>query len=84
MVFRSPRDLLASHGFVFQSNDGSNRMIISTNTGNVGIGTLTPKSKLHVVGLPIYANNAAAITGGLTAGAFYRTNADPAPVCVVY
>jgi len=39
----------------------------------VGIGTTDPKSKLHVTGLPEYANNAAAITGGLTAGAFYRT-----------
>lgn len=34
-------------------------------------------------GLPIYANNAAAITGGLTAGEFYRTGADPDLVCVV-
>jgi hypothetical protein len=34
--------------------------------------------------LPVYANNAAAITGGLAAGAFYRTGADPDPVCVVH
>ncbi len=52
--------------------------------GQVGIGTVTPGSKLAVVGLPIYANNAAAITGGLAAGDFYRTNADPDPVCVVH
>lgn len=55
-----------------------------TNAGNVGIGTVTPTSKLQVVGLPIYANNAAAILGGLTAGAFYRTGGDPDPVCVVH
>lgn len=54
-----------------------------TNTG-LGIGTTTPKSKLHVTSLPVFANNAAAITGGLTAGAFYRTGADPDPVCVVH
>ena len=31
-----------------------------------------------------YANNAAAVAGGLTAGAFYRTGADPDVVCVVH
>ncbi|MGN7612464.1 hypothetical protein ACQZV8_10310 [Magnetococcales bacterium HHB-1] len=41
--------------------------------GNVGIGTADPKAKLHVVGLEEYADNAAAITAGLTVGAFYRT-----------
>lgn len=39
---------------------------------NVGIGTTTPTSKLQVVGLPVHAHNAAAITAGLTAGAFYH------------
>ncbi len=34
--------------------------------------------------LPVYANNAAAITGGLVAGQFYRTNGDPDTVCVVH
>jgi len=52
--------------------------------GNVGIGTTSPTSKLHVVGLPVYANNAAAIAGGLTAGALYRTGSDPDQVCVVH
>ncbi|MFH1428403.1 MAG: hypothetical protein ABIH39_01545, partial [Candidatus Margulisiibacteriota bacterium] len=41
--------------------------------GYVGIGTTAPKASLHVTGLAEYADNAAAIAGGLTAGAFYRT-----------
>ena len=65
------------------NNPVTPEFIIKT-TGAVGIGTATPSSKLHVVGLPAYANNAAAVTGGLTAGAFYRTNGDPDLVCVVH
>ena len=50
--------------------DGTRSMTI---TGDVGIGTTSPTSKLQVVGLPEYAGNAAAIAAGLTTGAFYRT-----------
>jgi hypothetical protein len=59
-------------------------LAITKTTGSVGIGTASPTSKLQVVGLPVYATNAAAITGGLTAGAFYRTGADPDHICVVH
>lgn len=44
-----------------------------TPSGNVGIGTTAPTSKLHVVGLPAYADNTTALAGGLTVGAFYHT-----------
>lgn len=37
-----------------------------------------------ITSLPIYADNAAAILGGLTVGDLYRTGADPDPVCVVH
>lgn len=39
---------------------------------------------IGVFALPIYANNAAAIAGGLSAGHLYRTGADPDVVCVVH
>jgi len=42
-------------------------------SGDVGIGTDTPTATLQVVGLVEYADNAAALLAGLTAGAFYRT-----------
>lgn len=50
------------------------RMTIKAN-GNIGINQTAPTSKLHVSGLLTYASNAAAITGGLTAGAFYTDGA---------
>jgi hypothetical protein len=57
---------------------------LAVSAGKIGIGTVGPTSPLQVIGLPVYANNAAAVSGGLTAGAFYRTNANPDPVCVVH
>lgn len=56
----------------FYSNS-SNTSIMTFNGNNVGINKLTPLSKLSVVGLPEYSNNAAAVAGGLTAGDFYYT-----------
>ena len=51
---------------------------------NVGIGTLSPTEKLQVngtikatdinfTGLPVYSNEAAAVSGGLSSGDCYRT-----------
>jgi len=60
-------------GFSTFYTNGLERLRI-TSAGNIGIGTGTPTSKLQVVGLPVYADNAAATSGGLTAGAFYRTS----------
>lgn len=52
----------------------SAKMTIATN-GYVGIGTTTPTSPLAVVGLPTFADNAAALAGPpvLKAGDLYRT-----------
>jgi hypothetical protein len=57
----------------FRIND-SEKMRID-HLGNVGVNTTssTITSKLQVVGLPGYADNAAALSGGLTLGAFYHT-----------
>ena len=41
--------------------------------GNVGVGVASPTSKLQVVGIQLFADNASATAGGLTVGAFYRT-----------
>ena len=64
-----PYGRFAINGGIPFRND---RLVITTQ-GRVGIGTTDPQSPLQVVGLPEYADNAAAVAGGLTAGAFYRT-----------
>ena len=39
---------------------------------------------LSITNLPVYANNAAAIAGGLPVGVCYRTNGNPDTICVVH
>jgi hypothetical protein len=39
---------------------------------------------LRATMLPTYANNAAAVAGGLAVGEFYRTGGDPDTICVVH
>jgi hypothetical protein len=38
----------------------------------------------NIANLAVYADNAAAIAGGLAAGDLYRTGGDPDPVCIVH
>lgn len=56
-----------------QLQTGGTTDLYIASAGNVGIGTTAPGSKLAVVGLPTYADNAAATGAGLVAGDFYRT-----------
>ena len=57
----------------FSNNAGVDEQMRIDSAGLVGIGTAAPTAALQVVGLVEYADNAAALVGGLTAGAFYRT-----------
>lgn len=61
-------------------NAGSARLTINKTTGKVAIGTALFYSTLP----PVYANNAAAIVGGLVAGDTYRTGANPDPLMIVH
>lgn len=65
---------------------GPSQMTLKATTGNLGIGVDVPTSGLQILlaKIPAFANNAAAAAGGLTAGAFYRTGADPDVLCIVH
>ena len=81
--FRADSTLIGAtnnYGFFGAIPSGSNRWNLYMEgtannylAGNLGINSTNPTSKLQVVGLPEYATNALAITGGLTVGAFYHT-----------
>lgn len=55
-----------------------------TPAGNGGSGIVIVRYIYQSLDTPIYANNAAAIAGGLTLGMLYRTGADPDTLCVVH
>jgi len=75
----------ADHVFYTAVNtSSSNELMRIKGTGNVGIGTSSPSEKLEVngtikatdinfTGLPEYADEAAATTGGLSTGDLYKT-----------
>ena len=59
---------------------------IKTGVGSSGArsGVVRMVDTTGAVSLPVYATNAAAITGGMTAGMLYRTGATPDLVCIVH
>lgn len=84
-------------GVFFHRKDAQSTALIDYEAGDlqfyttptVGVGVIlrfSIKSNGHtnIVGVPVYANNAAAVAGGLVAGDLYRTGADPDPVCIVH
>lgn len=62
---------------------GPGSMTIGNGTAGDSSGKLTA-ANLKATGLAVFANNAAAITGGLSVGDFYRTGANPDLVAVVH
>lgn len=48
--------------------------------GSTGVASI----QFPVAAVPVFANNAAALAGGLTAGCHYRTGADPDQLCIVH
>jgi hypothetical protein len=82
--------ILATSDVVLKpGNSGTGSVVpLQDNLINSGTATFRWKKSTSVsgafTGLQIFANNAAAITGGLVAGDLYRTGADPDTVCVVH
>lgn len=70
----------ASSNNLFFTSNGANPTVTNIGTHNMVIG----RGFRLAVQLPIYANNAAAVAGGLTPGDFYRNNADPDHVMIVH
>lgn len=63
---------------VTAAKSGPNKLVATGKTGKLPITVIRGAS------LTVYANNAAAVAGGLAVGDFYRTGADPDPVMVVH
>lgn len=55
-----------------------------TGSGSAVFQTNANLSTPRLLGIPVYANNAAAVSGGLTTGNLYRTGADPDALCIVH
>jgi len=66
---------------LWNGTDELQKSIIYQDGSDVGIGTVSPTARLHVIGLAKHSSNAAALAAGLTVGAFYH---DQGNLRVVY
>ena len=62
----------------------ANFTMARTDAAQTFSGNQTFSGGILVAGVPAYADNAAAIAGGLEAGNIYRTNGDPDILCIVH
>lgn len=66
--------------------DSGSEQPVTFASGGLSMGHLTltgAGSQIHSI-LPVYADQAAALAGGLVTGDFFRQNTNPSLVCVVY
>lgn len=87
-------NLYPSTGKGFSVNGGSDTPITLYGKSSISVVFKDPwwyitnntasQPSLIETSVPIYANNGAAVTGGLPVGAHYRTNADPDLLCIVH
>lgn len=84
LQFNADSDIdIASFNGDFNLSSANGGIEIS-NAGTVILSSSATPPKYSILSLPIFASNAAAISGGLTSNDLYRTGADPDLVCVVH
>lgn len=77
----------ATVGYWQSNNNIFNNLECDTDENGSDFGVqndLEVMGDIFATGLSAYADNAAAVTGGLAVGQFYRTGGDPDLVCVVH
>lgn len=81
--YASSHATLANQAWINAAGTSNVLVLLTGGTERMRIKS-TGKINVTIANLPAYANNAAALAGGLVSGDLYRTNADPDTVCVVH